>query len=284
MINRLLDLMTAEPVSTATNAHEQMDRLMLENEMSGLDMLAEAAGGQMRSSEWFQPSPLDPTAWGEIRPESALEWLTPMPYVGGMAKMMGPGGKNIAKFLKAAIKRKGRISKASQKTSKSISNLEKANLEGFLDSKYARQIEKERDRMTSVGLKDYYKKEVDEILDVAFPHRVKGPLSSGKSREQAEELLGITPKAVGREMPSLKELVRRAQKPGFKGPPMPAVPLHWGLNPKEIKKFRLLQQQEDKFATESMNLRELIRALSKYNKEGYMTPSNFPLQKYTPKK
>jgi hypothetical protein len=66
--------------------------------------------------------------------------------------------------------------------------------------------------------------------------------------------------------------------PGFKFKSKP-----WD---KDYNRFKLqkLQGVEDRFATESMNLRELIRALSKYSKEGYMTPSNFPLQKYTPKK
>ena len=56
------------------------------------------------------------------------------------------------------------------------------------------------------------------------------------------------------------------------------------LAPSKLRKSNLqkLQHQEDKFTKETMNLRELIKGLSKYKKEGYMEP--FKLQRYTPKK
>ena len=203
MNDKLFDLMTAEPVSTATNAHEQMDRLMLENDMAQINLEDEMYGA-IRSSENFRP-------YTGVSQEDLFSMVTGggggVPMLGGMAKQIGR--YDVEALMKAIIKRKGRVSKASLKTSKAIRNLQ-----------------------NQLGRKDW-DKFAENIVDNPVP-------------------------------------MTSWVKPG--------------LSPYKISKSNLqkLQHQEDKFSKETINLRELIKGLSKYNREGYMEP--FTLQRYTPKK
>ena len=77
--------MTAEPVSTATNAHEQMDRLMLENDMAQTN-LEDMMYGSITSSENFRPHT-------GVSQEDLFSMVTGggggAPLVGGMARRLG---------------------------------------------------------------------------------------------------------------------------------------------------------------------------------------------------
>tara|TARA_R110000824_G_scaffold187348_3_gene368596 strand:- start:1155 stop:1547 length:393 start_codon:yes stop_codon:yes gene_type:complete len=94
MNNKLFDLMTAEPVSTATNAHEQMDRLIFENDMAQTN-LEDMMYGSITSSENFRPHT-------GVSQEDLFSMVTGggAPMVGGMAKMMRPGSTGVSEMVK----------------------------------------------------------------------------------------------------------------------------------------------------------------------------------------
>ena len=120
MNNKLFDLMTAEPVSTATNAHEQMDRLILENDMAQTNM-EDMMYGAIRSSENFIPYT------GGVSQEDLFSMVTGggAPMVGGMARALNPGGKSMIEILKQLSKgRRGAI-EAGERTKKSMLNMDK---------------------------------------------------------------------------------------------------------------------------------------------------------------
>ena len=120
MNNKLFDLMTAEPVSTATNAHEQMDRLMLENDMAQTN-LEDTMYGAVRSSGNFRPHT-------GVSQEDLFSMATGggAPIVGGMAKMMSGGGKGMIEILKQLTRgRRGAI-ETGKRTKKTMLDMDNA--------------------------------------------------------------------------------------------------------------------------------------------------------------